>query len=85
VVDESENTEQNRKKGLKKKRVSQSKKAKDEKLLEEFLGVMEQLGFECMKKDQSNTMFVMMDFKKNGKTPSTVATFSAKPCIYKRR
>lgn len=54
-------------------------------LLTEFLCVMEKLGFVCTKKDQSNKMFILMEFEKNGNTPSKEATFTAKPCIYKRR
>ncbi len=62
-----------------------SKKQRDETLLNDFLDVMEQLGFQCMKKDRQNKMFLILEFKKTGKLPSKKASFTAKPCIYKRR
>ncbi|KAG7352161.1 Spo11/DNA topoisomerase VI subunit A [Nitzschia inconspicua] len=59
--------------------------SKVEGTLDEFLMVLDKLGFECVKKDRSNTMFVMLELKKNGKKPDRTLDFSAKPCIYKRR
>lgn len=53
--------------------------------LQEFLDVLKQLGYDCLGTDQSNTMFLLLDLKKNGKTPKKTLVFSAKPCIYKRR
>ena len=62
-----------------------SKKQLDDSLLNEFLDVMEELGFQCTKKDRQNQMFIMLEFKKTGVQPSKTATFTAKPCIYKKR
>lgn len=61
------------------------KKKTDDSLLNEFIDTMDELGFECTQKDRSNRMFILMEFAKNGEKPSTEATFTAKPCIYKRR
>jgi len=61
------------------------KKKSDDSILNEFLDVMKQLGFRTKQKDRSNKMFILLEFEKTGKRPSKVATFSAKPCIYKRR
>ena len=61
------------------------KKRADDSLLNEFIDTMDELGFECTQKDRSNRMFILMEFAKNGEMPSTEATFTAKPCIYKRR
>jgi len=59
---------------------------RDTKLLDHFITVMMQLGFKKITIDQSNKMFFMMEFRKiQGKKPSKTATFTAKPCIYKRR
>jgi ribosomal RNA-processing protein 8 len=60
-------------------------KEKTEGTLEEFTDVLEKLGFECTETDRSNTMFLLLELKKNGKKPSKNLEFSAKPCIYKRR
>jgi len=57
----------------------------DQSLLQEFLRVMRELGFYCMEKDRSNRMFFLLEFKKTGAVPCRVATFTAKPCLYKRR
>jgi ribosomal RNA-processing protein 8 len=62
-----------------------SKTAKSAGTLDEFVYVMEELGFECVKKDQSNKMFLVLELEKNGKKPNKRLAFSAKPCIYKRR
>lgn len=64
-------------------RFESSDKNKDE--LEEFVQVLDKLGFKCAKTDRSNKMFVLLECKKNGKRPQRDLTFSAKPCIYKRR
>ena len=61
------------------------KKKTDDSLVNEFIDTMDELGFECTQKDRSNRMFILMEFAKNGEKPSTEATFTAKPCIYKRR
>lgn len=53
--------------------------------LEEFLKVLQNLGFECVKKDRSNKMFVLLELQKSSTKPDTKLTFTAKPCIYKRR
>jgi len=65
----------------KKKKVREA----DITLLYEFRDFMNKVGFECKDMDRSNTMFLFMDFVKNGKVPDRYAEFSAKPCIYKRR
>ena len=53
--------------------------------LQDFIQVLDKLGFKCTKTDRSNKMFVVLECKKNGKTPQHDLCFSAKPCIYKRR
>ena len=53
--------------------------------LDEFVDVLDQLGFECVKRDLSNKMFLVLELRKNGKKPDKTLAFSAKPCIYKRR
>jgi ribosomal RNA-processing protein 8 len=58
---------------------------KTEGTLEEFLDVLEKLGFQCTSTDRSNTMFLLLELKKNGKEPDRNLKFTAKPCIYKRR
>uniref|UniRef100_A0A7S4EK72 Ribosomal RNA-processing protein 8 n=1 Tax=Pseudo-nitzschia australis TaxID=44445 RepID=A0A7S4EK72_9STRA len=58
---------------------------KTEGTLEEFTGVLGKLGFECVRTDRTNTMFLLLELKKNGKKPDKNLEFSAKPCIYKRR
>ncbi|OEU20900.1 Methyltransf_8-domain-containing protein, partial [Fragilariopsis cylindrus CCMP1102] len=58
---------------------------KTEGTLDEFIGVLGKLGFECVRTDRTNTMFLLLELKKNGKNPSKKLEFSAKPCIYKRR
>ena len=62
-----------------------SKKKSDDSLFNEFIQVMNQLGFHCKQKDRSNKMFILLEFEKTGKLPSKDASFTAKPCIYKRR
>lgn len=56
-------------------------------ILDDFKSLMERCGFRCTNVDQSNKMFLFMEFVKvegsNGL--SGKETFSAKPCIYKRR
>mmetsp|Transcript_30350 Transcript_30350/g.71568 ORF Transcript_30350/g.71568 Transcript_30350/m.71568 type:complete len:142 (-) Transcript_30350:54-479(-) len=58
---------------------------KQEGTLEEFTDVLDKLGFECVRTDRTNTMFLLLELKKNGKKPDADLEFSAKPCIYKRR
>lgn len=53
--------------------------------LQEFVDVLDKLGFKCVKADKGNKMFVVLECKKNGKKPQTKLEFTAKPCIYKRR
>ena len=56
-------------------------------ILDDFKHLMERCGFHCTSTDQSNKMFLFMDFVKGkGSTGlSDKESFSAKPCIYKRR
>ena len=56
-------------------------------ILDDFINLMERCGFECTYLDQSNKMFLFMDFVKGKESPglSDKESFSAKPCIYKRR
>jgi SAM-dependent methyltransferase len=61
----------------------ESKSGKDD--FESFVGVLDQLGFKCVKTDKSNKMFAILDLKKSGKAPQKDVEFTAKPCIYKRR
>jgi ribosomal RNA-processing protein 8 len=53
--------------------------------LQHFIKTLDKLGFECAQIDRSNTMFVLMDLRKNGKQPNQTLSYTAKPCIYKRR
>ena len=62
-----------------------SKKKSDDSLLNDFVDVMKQLGFRLKHQDKKNKMFILLEFEKTGKKPSKDATFTAKPCIYKRR
>ena len=64
---------------------NKEQKNKSGSLLDEFLVVMSELGFSCTKRDRNNKMFFVLEFAKNGSKPSRNVTFSAKPCIYKRR
>jgi len=57
----------------------------DEDPLQKFVRVLEQLGFDCVATDRSNTMFVLLELQKNGQTPNPKLLFTAKPCLYKRR
>jgi ribosomal RNA-processing protein 8 len=61
----------------------ESKTGKD--AFEEFVNVLDQLGFKCIKTDRKNKMFLLLDLKKSGKPPKKDVEFTAKPCIYKRR
>jgi ribosomal RNA-processing protein 8 len=58
---------------------------KNENELEGFVQILDQLGFACLRKDQSNKMFVMLTLKPNGKQPDVNLEYTAKPCLYKRR
>lgn len=60
-------------------------KEEEESSLTPFLSTLNKLGFECTDLDRSNTMFVMMELRKNGTKPNLTLTYTAKPCIYKRR
>ena len=75
-------------------RKKHSRKSKEETestkplmILDDFESLMERCGFHCTNVDQSNKMFLFMDFiKLEGSTGlSKKENFSAKPCIYKRR
>jgi ribosomal RNA-processing protein 8 len=57
----------------------------NEASLQEFIHVLDQLGFEAYHTDRTNTMFVLFHLKKNGKKPRKDLQYTAKPCIYKRR
>jgi ribosomal RNA-processing protein 8 len=52
---------------------------------QDFVAILDQLGFECIKTDKSNKMFVLFELKKSGKAPKKDLEFTARPCIYKRR
>ena len=56
---------------------------KDE--LDDFIDVLNKLGFTCSRKERSNKMFVMLELKLNGKRPDANLEYEARPCIYKRR
>jgi len=60
-------------------------KQADTRVFDQFIEVMVKLGFRMLRTDKSNTMFMFIDFVKNERKPSKEVTFSAKPCIYKRR
>jgi SAM-dependent methyltransferase len=53
--------------------------------LSEFVDVLGQLGFESVRTDRKNKMFLLIELKKNKKVPNQKLAFTAKPCIYKRR
>jgi ribosomal RNA-processing protein 8 len=53
--------------------------------LQTFLMVLDELGFRTCHTDRSNTMFLLLELEKNGKIPKQDLSFTAKPCIYKRR
>ena len=72
-------------KGQPKPKNEPSKSTRSEGTLEEFVNVLNELGFDCVRTDRSNKMFLMLELKKSGKKPNKKLTFSAKPCIYKRR
>lgn len=57
----------------------------DKDTFQNFVDVLADLGFECVKTDRSNKMFVLIECKKTGKAPKKDLEFTAKPCIYKRR
>ena len=61
----------------------ESTSGKDE--LDNFIKSLELLGFDCVKVDRSNKMFVLMELKKNSKKPEKTVDITVKPCIYKRR
>eukprot|EP00956_Cyclotella_meneghiniana_P023970 scaffold47634_cov32-Cyclotella_meneghiniana.AAC.3 len=56
-------------------------------ILDDFKSLMDRCGFRCTHVDQSNKMFLFMDFVKvkGSSGLSEKESFSAKPCIYKRR
>lgn len=56
---------------------------KDE--LEDFIAVLDKLGFTCIRQDRKNKMFVMLELKPHGKKPDKKLEYTAKACIYKRR
>lgn len=71
----------------KKHKVGEVDSTKPLMILDDFKALMERCGFKCTHVDQSNTMFLFMDYVKvEGSTGlSEKENFSAKPCIYKRR
>jgi len=54
-------------------------------LLDDFMKVMERLGFVREKLDRTNKLFFLMEFKKLDVKPDDSAAFTAKACTYKRR
>lgn len=72
-------------KGGGKNNTNNAPRKRTEGTLEEFVDVLGELGFECVRTDRSNKMFLTLELKKNGDTPNKKLAFSAKPCIYKRR
>ena len=64
---------------------SKKEKEKTAGTLQEFVDVLDALGFESVKTDQSNKMFLTLELRKSGRRPNKKLAFSAKPCIYKRR
>jgi len=56
-------------------------------LLDEFISLLERCGFQCTNMDQSNKMFLFLDFvKQDGSLGlSDKERFTAKACIYKKR
>ena len=61
----------------------ESKTGKDE--IDDFVEVLEKLGFDCLSQDKSNKMFVVLELRKNERQPNRKLQYTAKPCIYKRR
>ena len=61
----------------------ESKNSKDE--VDDFVEVLEKLGFDCLSQDKSNKMFVVLELRKNDRQPNRKLQYTAKPCIYKRR
>jgi ubiquinone/menaquinone biosynthesis C-methylase UbiE len=72
-------------KNHKKNNKDNAPKEKTAGTLSEFVDVMEQLGFESVRTDRKNKMFLLLELKMNKKVPNKKLAFSAKPCIYKRR
>jgi ribosomal RNA-processing protein 8 len=61
-------------------------KRHDQSMFDQFVNSMLQLGFRCTSKNQSNVMFVLLDFVKvDGAKPDPDLIVTLKPCIYKRR
>jgi ribosomal RNA-processing protein 8 len=72
--------------GQNKGRQKMETKQMDDSLLTEFLHVMKDLGFRSGKVDRSSPFFLLMEFKKVANSnPSKSASFTPKPCLYKRR
>jgi ribosomal RNA-processing protein 8 len=61
----------------------ESRSGQDE--LRDFISVLCKLGFECAQDDRTNKMFFLLELKKTGTKPDESVSFTAKPCIYKRR
>ena len=58
--------------------------------IDDFVALVEALGFDLVSVDKSNTMFVMIDFRKSKKKKQTTVSLEQaakvlQPCIYKRR
>lgn len=71
--------------GKKKRKNKKDSSAESDDDLQAFIKILDELGFETFHTDRSNKMFLLLELKKNGKTPKPDLEFSAKPCIYKRR
>ena len=82
---EDEDEDEGEKGNKKKKNNKSNNNNKSAGTLEEFIQVLDELGFECKRIDKSNKMFVLLELKKNNKRPNKKLTFTARPCIYKRR
>ncbi|CAH1777360.1 unnamed protein product [Owenia fusiformis] len=53
--------------------------------LNRFIIQVEKLGFMLERKDESNKMFVMLDFKKGGNMDPSAEPIQLLPCVYKKR
>lgn len=53
--------------------------------LDDFLKTLSQLGFDLLHKDEKNKMFLQLELRKTSRKPQKDVSFTAKPCIYKRR
>ncbi|KAL7521990.1 hypothetical protein ACHAWX_006686 [Stephanocyclus meneghinianus] len=74
-------------KDRKSKSATEAERVKPLMILDDFISLMQRCGFRCTNIDRSNKMFLFMDFTKvkGSAGLSKKESFSAKPCIYKRR